>query len=121
MIKVYYRKGCNSSNRSLDWLKKYNLPMKTIRVGHIQRADLIEVLRLCEEGVDDLLRHPHNVQELGLSEVSMGDCLSFLEHHTNLIRSPIIIEEDNLLIGFNEEQMRQFLPKAFRRYEALDI
>lgn len=115
MIKVYYRKGCTSSSRALNWLQKYKLPANKVLVSRIRREDVMEALRLSEGGVDDLLRFPRTAEELELSEMSLDACVRFLVSHTNLIRSPLLIEDEKLLIGFNEDQMRQFLPKAYRR------
>lgn len=115
MITIYYRSGCSSSQRALRWLEKYRLPVRTVRLNRIQREELIEVLKRSEGGIDAILRHPNKVENLGVSEIGFSDFITFLLSNVDLIRSPIIVEGKKLHVGFNEDQIRQFLPKSYRR------
>uniref|UniRef100_UPI0022E273AC ArsC/Spx/MgsR family protein n=1 Tax=Lactococcus petauri TaxID=1940789 RepID=UPI0022E273AC len=46
---------------------------------------------------------------------SLNEGINYLKVNPNLLRSPIIIEKDKVLIGYNPEQIRMFLPQAYRR------
>lgn len=90
-------------------------------MGQLSRKDLLKVLEETNRGFTDLLKHYERLGEedrLNLSlleKMTVNEALDFLKVHSNLIRTPVIIEGDKTCIGYNPEQIRMFLPKTYRR------
>ncbi|MFQ6324407.1 ArsC/Spx/MgsR family protein [Lactococcus garvieae] len=43
--------------------------------------------------------------------LSFNEALDFVLSHTYILQAPIIIDGNNYLIGYNEDEIRKFLPK----------
>ncbi|MFK4881504.1 MULTISPECIES: ArsC/Spx/MgsR family protein [Lactococcus] len=48
--------------------------------------------------------------------LSFSEALDFLISHPHLFQTPIITNDHTPLIGYNENEIRKFLPKEYRRY-----
>jgi len=93
--------------------------------GHeIERCDtdtldaslLVEALRLSENGFDDIVvRHPQSQEIKSAKEycysLSFTQAVEFLLYHPELLRTPIVLSETKLLIGYQPEEMRTFIPR----------
>ncbi|MCI3861391.1 ArsC/Spx/MgsR family protein [Lactococcus garvieae] len=125
MIKVYYRGSCGSSRRAFSWFKKYNLGVQKQQICKITRNDLVKLLQLSDEGLKDILKRPGKssteVKEAlkYMEQLSFNDALNFLLSHPYVLQTPIIMDGQNHLIGYNEDEIRKFLPKEYRRYRLL--
>lgn len=90
-------------------------------MGQISREDIITVLASTDKGISDLVKHPSHGSEEDSSKIrlmqsmSLNEAIDYLKVNPNLLRSPIIIEKEKVLIGYNPEQIRIFLPKVYRR------
>lgn len=121
MIRLYYRERCTSSTKVIQWFKKYRLDFQRKTMGQISREDIITVLASTDKGISDLVKHPSHGSEEDSSKIrlmesmSLNEAIDYLKVNPNLLRSPIIIEKENVLIGYNPEQIRMFLPQAYRR------
>jgi len=116
MIKLYFINHCYSSKRAREWLTSYNIPFTEINVAKddLSTSDFLHVLSLTENGIDDILlerstmykKYHHSFEESSLSEM-----ISFLKRYRTVIRTPIIVDETKLLVGFTENRARKFLPR----------
>lgn len=122
MIKVYYRGSCGSSKRAFSWFEKYNLEVEKHQISKITREDLIQLLTLSEEGLKDIVKRPEKSSSdikkalQYMEQLRFNEALYFLLTHTNILQTPIIMKEQRHLIGFNEDEIRVFLPKDYRRH-----
>ena len=121
MIHLYYRERCTSSTKVIQWFKKYGLDFQRKPMGQITREEIITALASTDKGISDLVKHPsHGSEEDGakirlMQSMSLNEAINYLKVNPNLLRSPIIIEKEKVLIGYNPEQIRIFLPQAYRR------
>lgn len=125
MIKVYYRGSCDSSRRTFSWFEKYNIDVQKYQISKINRTDLVKLLQLSEEGINDI------VKRSGKSSIEVKDALKYMEllsfnyalnfiiSHPYILQPPIIMDEHSYLIGYNEDEIRKFLPKEYRRHQLL--
>nr|WP_285004996.1 ArsC/Spx/MgsR family protein [Lactococcus garvieae] len=51
--------------------------------------------------------------------LSFNEALDFVLSHPYVLQTPIIIDGKNYLIGYNEDEIRKFLPKEYRRHRLL--
>ena len=43
-----------------------------------------------------------------------------IQEHPGLLRRPIILDEKRLQVGYNEDEIRRFLPRKVRAYQLLE-
>ncbi|WP_285122517.1 ArsC/Spx/MgsR family protein [Lactococcus petauri] len=122
-IKFYYRERCISSLKARDWFKSHNLIVQHLDLMDISQKDLLHLVSLTEIGLEEILKNKGRFNRKFLernfqfSNKSLVESLSFLETHTEFLRSPIILSEDKYMLGFNTEEIRQFLPPIYRELE----
>nr|WP_238582727.1 ArsC/Spx/MgsR family protein [Lactococcus garvieae] len=86
------------------------------------RNDLVKILKDSDEGLIDIVKRPGKssmeVKEAlrYMEYLSFNEALDFLLTHPYVLQTPIIIDDHSLLIGYNEDEIRKFLPKAYRRH-----
>lgn len=126
LVKVYYRNRCTSSKRAIQWLNDYDIDISKKNMQEISNDELVNILSSTNNGISDILRNYKKFSSYKklkvdvLKEMNFNEALDFLKKNTDIIQTPIIIEEKKILIGYNSEQIRMFLPKEYRR-SFLDI
>lgn len=86
----------------------------------ISAEDLKEILAKTENGTEDIISTRSKVfQKLAvdLDTISLDDLIELVKEYPNLLRRPIIMDERRMQIGFNEDEIRTFLPREYRRAE----
>lgn len=120
MIKMYARKLCTSSNKARNWFEKQKIDTEIANINGITRKDLIQILGNTDEGFDTILRSPKKLPERTvekidyLKELSFNKGILFLQQNPSLLKTPIIFEENKIVVGFNENQIRVFLSNSYR-------
>jgi len=82
--------------------------------------ELQKILSLTENGTDDLISTRSKVfqkLDIDLDELSVRQLIELIELYPSLLRRPIILDEKRMQIGFNEDEIRAFLPRNYRKQE----
>jgi regulatory protein spx len=126
MLKIYSRRKCSSSQLSLLWLRRYKISFQAHGLEEICREDLIQILSFTEKGMDSIVKHHNRLgasldkKFLKLQHLSFNAGVDYLVKNHELLRTPLLLDGNKCLIGYNGEEMRQFLPRAYRRKKRLD-
>lgn len=129
MLKIYSRRKCSSSQLSLLWLRRYKISFQAHGLEEIRREDLIQILSFAEKGMDSIVKHRNRLgvgldkkykKYLKLQFLSFNAGRDYLVKNHELLRTPLLFDENNCLIGYNGEEIQQFLPRAYRRKKRLD-
>lgn len=121
MINVYCNKRCTSSTKAISWFKRYGIEFCIKPSCQMSRKELITVLSSTDKGFFDVVKSPNSLNNekssmLGLIEaMSLDQAINYIKAHPKILKPPIIIEKEKVLIGYNPEQMRIFLPRVYRR------
>ena len=54
---------------------------------------------------------------IDLDELPLKELLDLVQANPGLLRRPIMIDEKRLQVGFNEDEIRRFLPREVRQLE----
>ena len=84
--------------------------------------DLRHILTKTENGTEDIISTRSKVfQKLAVDvdNLTINELLDLVTEFPNLLRRPIITDSKHLQIGFNEDEIRAFLPREYRRAEML--
>lgn len=84
----------------------------------------MQVLRMTENGTEDIIstrsRTFQNLK-INLDDLSIDQLIDLVEKNPSLLRRPIIMEDRRLQVGYNEDEIRRFLPRKVRRLELEEI
>ncbi|MDA3966214.1 MULTISPECIES: transcriptional regulator Spx [Enterococcus] len=122
MIKVYTSPSCTSCRKARAWLQTNQLEFeeKNIFVDPLLEEEIKEILAATEGGVEDIISTRSKIYEklcLDFNELTLKQMIVLFKEYPSLIRRPILIDEKRILIGFNEDEIRSFVPRKIRCVE----
>lgn len=77
---------------------------------------------LTEFGTDEIISTRSKVYEklaLDFNELSLSELVAIIVKYPSLLRRPIITDGKKLQIGYNEEDIYQFIPREVRKMTSL--
>lgn len=122
MINLYVSSSCTSCRKARAWLKKHDIPFKERNIFSepLTKEDIVNILRLTENGTEEIISTRSKAfQELhvNLDDLSIDQLLDLVEKNPSLLRRPFIMDDRRLQVGYNDDEIRRFLPRKVRRLE----
>jgi len=75
---------------------------------------------MTEDGTDEIIStRSKTFQKLhvNLDALPLQQLFQLIRENPGLLRRPIIIDEKRLQVGYNEDEIRRFLPRKVRTYQ----
>ena len=121
MITLYMSTSSASSRKARAWLNKYHLSFKEKNVfKELSKEDVLHLLSLTENGTEDIISKRSKAYKklnLDLNELPMKQLFALISENPGLLRRPIIMDDKRLQVGYNEDEIRRFLPRKVRAIE----
>ncbi|MDK6688059.1 transcriptional regulator SpxA [Aerococcus urinae] len=122
MVKLYTSPNCTSCRKARAWLEEHNIAYveRNIFQEPLSRDEIKEILRMTEDGTEEIISTRSKAfQELhiDLNEISLNELFDLIQENPGLLRRPIIMDEKRLQVGYNEDEIRRFLPREVRTIE----
>ncbi len=122
MVTIYIAPSCASCRKALAWLEENNIPynVRNIFSDPLDVSEIKSILRMTEDGTDQIISTRSKAfQELkvDLEELPLKELFSLIQESPGLLRRPIMIDEKKLQVGYNEDEIRCFLPREVRALE----
>ena len=67
------------------------------------------------EGVHYYFYDKETFEKIDLNNMKMEDLINFIKNNPSILKRPIIMDEHHFLVGYNEEEIRIFIPRSQRR------
>ena len=120
MITLFLSPSCTSCRKARAWLEKHEVPFKehNIMTSPLTTEELRNIL--AENGTDDIISTRSKIfQKLNVDveDLSISALIKLIEENPSLLRRPIILDKKRMQIGFNEDEIRAFLPRGYRKEE----
>lgn len=122
MVTLYTSPSCTSCRKARAWLEEHNIPYqeRNIFSEPLNKNEIKTILRMTEDGTEEIISTRSKVfQELNIKidDLSINELLDLVQKNPGLLRRPIILDEKRLQVGYNEDEMRRFLPREVRALE----
>ncbi|MBM7620621.1 transcriptional regulator SpxA [Bacillus haimaensis] len=122
MVTLYTSPSCTSCRKAKNWLEEHNIPYteRNIFSESLSIDEIKEILRMTEDGTDEIISTRSKIfQKLNINVEAMPlqELYSVIKEHPGLLRRPIIIDEKRLQVGYNEDEIRRFLPRKVRTFQ----
>jgi regulatory protein spx len=121
LIRLYELPSNASSRNAKAKLTEFGLPFTIHNMHHdrLTLEELSEILSYAEDGVTDILANGKvrkKLEEEGVNfeEIPMSQFHQYVKMYPTLIKAPIVIRGDLMLVGYNEEEYRVLQPRAAR-------
>ena len=86
----------------------------------LSRDELLKILSYTENGTEDIISTRSKVfqkLDIDVDELSVSELINLISKNPSLLRRPIIMDNKRMQIGFNEDEIRAFLPRSYRKQE----
>ncbi|MDA1673675.1 transcriptional regulator SpxA [Bacillus cereus] len=126
MVVLYTTASCSSCRKAKAWLEenKIDYTEKNIVSNSMTVDELKSILRLTEEGATEIIStRSKTFQDLNINidELSLNEFYKLIIEHPLMLRRPIMLDEKRLQIGFNDEEIRKFLPRSVRTFLNIEL
>ncbi|WLR49770.1 Spx/MgsR family RNA polymerase-binding regulatory protein [Bacillus tianshenii] len=115
-ITFYTYPSCTSCRKTKAWLKAHNVDVDE---RHIFRQppneqELRHILTMTTEGVDEILAkrsQEYRELDMNIEELPLSELMQLLQEKPRLLRRPILMKDDQLVIGYNAAALRAISDK----------
>ncbi|MBU9713274.1 transcriptional regulator SpxA [Evansella tamaricis] len=122
MVTLFTSPSCTSCRKAKAWLQENNIEFveRNLFSEPLTVEEVKEVVRMTEDGTDEIISTRSKVfQELDveLDSMPLQDLFKLISDHPGLLRRPIILDEKRIQVGYNEAEIRRFLPRKVRTFQ----
>ncbi|MBM6541107.1 transcriptional regulator Spx [Streptococcus dysgalactiae subsp. equisimilis] len=122
MVTLLLSPSCTSCRKARVWLVKHEVDFQehNIITSPLSRDELMSILSFTENGTEDIISTRSKVfqkLDIDVEELSISDLIDLIAKNPSLLRRPIIMDKKRMQIGFNEDEIRAFLPRDYRKQE----
>ena len=122
MVTLYTSPSCTSCRKARAWLEENNIPYteRNIFSEPLSRIEIKEILKMTEEGTEEIISTRSKAfQEMNvdLDDLPLNNLFTLIQENPGLLRRPIILDDKRLQVGYNEDEIRRFLPREIRAIE----
>ena len=108
--------------RQRAWLINHEVAFdeRNIITSPLTHDELMNILSHTENGTEDIISTRSKVfQKLNIDvdNLTIEELIQLISEYPNLLRRPIIMDNKHMQIGFNEDEIRAFLPRDYRKQE----
>lgn len=113
MIVIYTSPGCASCRKAKAWLKEHDKSYveKNIFSTILNDKELRFLLTRSENGTDDLISRRSKVlqnTDVDIDSMNLNTLIKFIQCNPSVLKRPIILDEDRMLIGYDNEEIEVF-------------
>ncbi|WP_172597383.1 transcriptional regulator SpxA [Kurthia zopfii] len=122
MVTLFTSPSCTSCRKAKAWLEEHDIAYKerNIFAEPLTISEIKEILRMTEDGTDEIIStRSKTFQKLhvDLETLPLQKLYELIQENPGLLRRPIILDEKRLQVGYNEDEIRRFLPRKVRAYQ----
>ncbi|MGT2715947.1 transcriptional regulator Spx [Streptococcus cuniculi] len=122
MIKIYTVSSCTSCKKAKNWLNAHQLSYNEHNLGKeaISKEEILNILTKTENGIASIVssknRYAKNL-DCDIEDLSVNEVIELITENPRILKSPILIDEKRLQVGYKEDDIRAFLPRSVRNVE----
>lgn len=118
-LKLFFVTSNLSCRKAIQWLDENNISYeeKNLTTTPITTEEIQEILALTNEGTDEIISSKSNILnklKIDMDSLSLPQLYEVIIKNPSVLQLPIIHDERRLQVGYNDEDIRQFLPRWFK-------
>jgi regulatory protein spx len=122
MVTLYISPSCTSCRRAKAWFDEHHIPYKerNILSEKLTLNEIKNILHFTEDGTDEIISTKSKAYQklnINIDSLTLRELYKVIEENPGLLRKPLILDEKRLQVGFNEEEIRSFLPRNMRIFQ----
>jgi len=125
MVTLYTSPSCTSCRKAKAWLEEHDIPYheRNIFSDGLTIDEIKGILRMTEDGTDEIISTRSKAfqkLEVDIEQMSLKGLIDAIQENPGILRRPIILDEKRLQVGYNEDEIRRFLPRKVRKLQLIE-
>lgn len=94
----------------------------------LKKGDIKNILFLCENGFEDIIIPAYKTAkdnkityDILTDDIETEEMIDTILKYPSMLKYPIIFDDKKILIGYNSEDIRMFLPREYKRLQMSNI
>ena len=122
MIKIYTSPSCSSCRKVKKWFENQKIPFEehNIFAAILDEKEIKDILFKSENGFDDIISSRSKIvkeKNINFESMTVKELITFVRENPSVLKRPIMVDDRRIQVGYNEEEIRIFIPKARRLAE----
>ena len=122
MVTLYTSPSCTSCRKASAWLEEHNIPFeeRNIFSNPLNVDEIKQILQMTEDGTEEIISKRSKIfqdLDIDLDELPLQKLYTLIQKNPGLLRRPIMMDSKRLQVGYNEDEIRRFLPRDVRALE----
>ena len=122
MVTLYTSPSCTSCRKARAWLEENAIPYteRNVFKEPLSRDKIKNILRMTEDGTEEIISTRSKLfaeLDVKLDDLSLSQLIEMIQQQPALLKRPLMIDEKRMQVGYNEDEIRRFLPHEVRQQE----
>ncbi|AFT82094.1 Spx/MgsR family RNA polymerase-binding regulatory protein [Leuconostoc carnosum] len=122
VVTLFLSPSCTSCRKARQWLESHNIAYveRNVKKDKLSADEVKAILRLTEDGTEEIIsKRSKAFSQLNLdfNTVSTNEFIDLVVQHPSLLKRPIMMDDSRIQVGYNDDDIRQFLPREVRQRE----
>jgi regulatory protein spx len=115
MVRIYTSPSCSSCRKVKKWFELQGIQYeeRNIFSATLNEIELKEMLAKTENGTEDIISTRSKIikeQNLDVENLSISQLVTFIRENPSVLKRPIMVDQRRIQVGYNEEEIRTFIP-----------
>ncbi|MGD6831131.1 transcriptional regulator SpxA [Sutcliffiella halmapala] len=124
MVNLYTTPSCTSCRKAKAWLEEHHIDYveRNILSDPLTIDEIKSILRMTEDGTDEIISTKSKTFQklnVNIESLPLKELYGLIRNNPQMLRRPIIQDEKRLQVGYNEEEIRSFLPRKLRTFVSI--
>jgi regulatory protein spx len=116
MVTLYLTPSCTSCRKARAWLEEHGIEYteRNILTEPLTADEIKSILRLTEDGTEEIIsKNSNTYKELNvdIDSLPLNQLYQLIMENPKILRRPIMLDEKRIQVGYNDEEIRSFLPR----------
>ncbi|MFC6294092.1 transcriptional regulator SpxA [Lactiplantibacillus daoliensis] len=122
MVTLYTSPSCTSCRKAKAWLQTHEIDFteRNLFAEPLSIDEIKGILQMTEDGTEEIISTRSKAfqrLQLDIEDLSLNQLYDLISRDPSLLRRPILLDEKRLQVGYNEDEIRRFLPRKIRTLE----
>ncbi len=118
VIKIYTSPSCSSCRKVKKWFDENQIPYEDHNIfAGLNAEEVKEMISKSENGTDDIISTRSKImqeQQIDVEDMTISQLIEFVRKNPSVLKRPIIVDDHRIQVGYNDEEIRTFIPRARR-------
>jgi regulatory protein spx len=125
MVTLYITSSCASCRKAKAWLQEHQIDFieRNIVSEPLTVEEIKSILRLTEDGTEDIIStnsKTYKQLDMDIDSLPLNQLYDLIIKNPQMLRRPILQDHKRLQVGYNEEEIRSFLPRKLRTFTGFE-